>query len=229
MNVKRQTREACQGVFEFKSRGGLRAGAGRKAKGERPLVPHRPREVLAKHFPVHVTMRLRPGLSSLRRTSVRRVLERAFAASRERFGTRLVHYSIQSNHVHMIVEAEGRQALSRAMQGFAIRVAKALNKLWGRTGKIFADRYHDRILRTPREVRNALVYVLKNHAKHGIAIAGLDPYASGSALDGWEDAPLRKEHAWPSARAKTWLLGTGWKLLGLLQLAEVPRGACRGP
>jgi REP element-mobilizing transposase RayT len=167
---------------------------------------------------------------------VRRVLERAFAASCERFETRLVHYSIQSNHVHMIVESDGRQALSRAMQGFAIRVAKALNKLWDRTGKVFADRYHDRILRTPREVRNALVYVLKNHAKHGIAIAGLDPFASGRSLDGWEDVPLpraradmrnrgRTEHACPAARAKTWLLGTGWKLLGLLQLAEMPRGA----
>jgi len=49
-----------------------------------------------------------------------------------------------------------------------IRVAKGLNKLWARRGKVFADHYHDRILRTPREVRNALCYVLHNAKKHGL-------------------------------------------------------------
>jgi putative transposase len=154
-----QGRAERQGVFEFKSRGGVRKGAGRKPKGDRPLVPQRQREELASRFPVHVTLRLQKGLASLRSTPARRVIEGAIGAACYRFGTRLVHYSVQSNHLHVIVESEARRTLSRAMQGFAIRLARGLNKLWGRKGKVFSDRYYDRILSTPREVRSALGYV----------------------------------------------------------------------
>ncbi len=174
-------------------------------------------------MPVHVTMRLRPGLASLRKTPSRRALEQVFGAACERFETRLVHYSIQSNHLHLIVESEERGSLSRALQGLAIRVAKALNRLWGRKGKVFADRYHDRILRTPREVRNALVYVLKNHVKHGVRLVGLDPFASGTWFGGWKDAPSVVQCALHLASAKTWLLRTGWRKGGPIGIAEEPR------
>ncbi len=147
--MARKKKCSRQELFEFKSWGGARKGAGRKRKGERAHVSHRTREKLASRFPLHVTTRLRAGLPSLRRVRERRVLERAFAAGSDRFGFRLTEYSIQSNHVHLLVEAKDRNALTRGMQGLSIRVAKALNKLWGRKGKVFADRYHDRILRTP--------------------------------------------------------------------------------
>ncbi len=168
-------------------------------------------------------MRLRKGPASLRRTPVRRTLERTFGGACERFGTRLLHYTLQSNHLHFIVESEDRRALSRAMQGLAIRIARTLNRLWNRTGQVFSDRYHDRILRTPREVRNALVYVLRNHVKHGIALVGLDPFASGAWFDGWEDAQGGTERASHLARAKTWLLRTGWKYWGPVRPEEIPR------
>lgn len=96
-----------------------------------------------------------------------RVLVEAFREGSERAGFRLVHHAVQSNHAHLLVEARNRSSLSRGIGGLATRIARRLNRLWGRTGGIFADRYHDRILRTPREVRNALRYVLNNARKHG--------------------------------------------------------------
>src|SRR5262249_10884764 len=75
---------------------------------------------------------------------------------------------------------------SRGMQGLTIRLARAINRALGRTGKVFADRYHARILKTPTEVRNAVEYVLQNHAKH-LRKRGkmphpwdIDPYSSMS-------------------------------------------------
>lgn len=224
MSRSRRSRSASkQSVFEFPSWGGRRARSGRKRESERTLVPHRQREALASRFPVHVTMRLRSGLASLRKTSARRALERALGAALGRFGTRIVQYSIQSNHVHLIVESRDERALARAMAGLAIRFAKALNRLWTRKGKVFADRYHERILRTPREVRNALVYVLKNHARHGIGMSGHDPFASGKWFDGWRDAPDVAGIAAHVSRARTWLLRIGWRRWGLVRLAEAPR------
>jgi REP element-mobilizing transposase RayT len=122
--------------------------------------------VLASRFPVHVTYRLVRRLPSARRPSLFRAIRRAFNAGREAFGGRLCHFSVQKDHLHLIVEAANREALSRALQALAIRIARAINRVLGRTGKVFADRYHMRILRTPTEVKNALRYVLDNRWKH---------------------------------------------------------------
>src|SRR5688572_2419802 len=147
--------------------GGRRKGAGPKPRGARPGVSHRARAPLAARFPVEVTMRVKPGLPSLRGLREHAALRAAIVAGCERAGFRLVHYSVQSNHLHLIVEGSCRNGLSRGLQGLAIRMARALNRLWRRLGSVFADRYHDRILRSPREVWNALRYVLNNARKHG--------------------------------------------------------------
>ena len=118
----------------------------------------------------------------------------------ERFGFRLIHFSVQSNHVHMIVEAKDRRALSRGMSGLSIRIAKGLNRLWRRSGKVFADRFHEHVLRTPTEVFNALRYVLRNAWRHGIRfVDGLDPLTSADP----ESVALPEPH--------TWLLSSGWR------------------
>jgi REP element-mobilizing transposase RayT len=116
-------------------------------------VPHLTRPVLKARHPLHVTLRLLKGIPSLRRSDVRRALEKAFHAGRERFGFGLVHYSIQGNHLHLIVEAEDATALSRGMQGLTIRCARAINRALHRKGKVFVDRFHAHVLRTRREVR----------------------------------------------------------------------------
>jgi hypothetical protein len=120
------------------------------------------------------------------------------------------------------------------MQGLSIRIARALNRLWRRSGSVFSDRYHARILRSPREVRYALAYVLHNGRKHGIDVRGIDPYTSGDAFDGWRDRPLgstegqrvaAEQRIGPPERvaaAHTWLLRIGWRRWGLVRIDEVP-------
>ena len=221
---KRRKARPEQGSLPFVRRGGVRKGAGRKPNGDKAGVSHRPRSRLASRFPSHLTVRLREGLPRLRNRAAHRVLRGCFRAGNERFGFRLIHYSIQGNHLHFIAEAKDRPALARGVQGLLIRIAKALNKLWGRRGGVFADRYHDHVLRTPREVRHALCYVFHNARRHGLALAGgLDAYCSGWWFDGWKetftatDVPER-----PTAEARTWLLQIGWRRHRLLRLDEVP-------
>ncbi len=229
----RKRKRTPQAQLPFRSWGGERSGAGRKpaAENRRAGVSHRPRAKVASRHPVHVTVRVRKGLPPLRNRRVYAALRAAFAAGCDRFGFRLAHYSIQRDHIHMICEARERAALARGVQGLLIRVAKALNRLWNRKGSVFADRYHDRVLRTPKEVRRALVYVLNNARKHGLRLAQeLDHFASGWWFDGWKERVRTRNvpAACPVALPRTWLLRGGWRRgggrSGLIGLAEVPRG-----
>jgi len=209
--------------------GGARKGAGRKPNGERAGVSRLRREVLAARFPVHVTVRLRQGLPCLRRKNEYAALRRAFAAGCERFGFRLVQYSVQRDHLHLLAEANGRGALARGMQGLLVRVAKGLNRLWGRRGSVFGDRYHARVLCTPKEVRAALVYVLQNAKKHGLRYAqAVDRFSSAVWFDGWREALTVRGLegvARPVAASRTWLMGVGWRRHRLLGFDEVPKPA----
>ena len=182
---RRVAREA--GALPFKLNGGARPGAGRKPKGEKAGVPHRRREFV-KRCPVHVTVKLLPGMARLRRGREYRALRAAFAAGCERNGFRLVHYAVMNDHLHLIVEADGARAFVRGVQGLLIRVARALNRVWRRRGKVFKDRYHDHVLATPREVRNAIRYVL-NNAEHHERQQGGERQAEGIGLDMFTSAP----------------------------------------
>src|SRR5262245_29007489 len=117
-----------QGSLFERGWGGARRGAGRKPQGARPGVPHRPRAALAARHPVHVTVRVRTGLPSLRGAQVRPVIFTALAAGAERFGFRLVHFSVQTNHLHLLAEARDRRALARGVKGLLVRLARALNR-----------------------------------------------------------------------------------------------------
>ena len=205
------------------------AFAREKKKGRRGErrgnVAHRRREPLSSRFPVHVTTRLVEGLPSLRTKAAFAVLRGALESGCDRFGMRLVEFSVQKDHIHFIVEAANRESLSRGMQGLLVRIAKRLNKLWGRKGRVCADRYHAHILRTPLEVKHALRYVLHNSKKHGLRIAGIDPYSSAPWFDGWKEGV--QERAGPARFvmvARTWLLSVGWRRHGLIGLAEAPVG-----
>jgi len=231
----------AQQEFGFTNWGGKRRGAGRKPNGERAGVSHARRPVLASRHPVLVTMRLRAGLRSLRYNDTYALLKDAFAAAtRESF--RVVEYSVQSNHMHLLVEANDAKSLGRGMLGLSVRIVRGLKKLWQHVGSVFADRYHARILRTPREVRNALVYVINNARKHGAwSAAHADPYSSGTWFSGWKTSAkhaAQSETSLPSAsgtasspavsssrflaRARTWLLSLGWQRHGLLDPFESP-------
>jgi putative transposase len=201
-------------------RGGAQRGAGRKPKGECALNTHAKRPRVTRHDPVLVTTHLAADLPNLRRERTLVTLRRALAAGSERFGFRLVEFSIQSNHLHLIAEGDDARSISRGMQGLLVRVAKALNREWGRRGKVLSDRYHARILGSPRAVRNALVYVLQNARKHGARITGIDAFTSGPWFTGWLDRVARA--ARPIATAGSWLLTDGWRRHGLLRTSEAP-------
>lgn len=217
--------------------GGARRGAGRKRVG-RPKTAHGTRPAHAGAHPVHVT--LRSEFRQLRQQfvfpSVRLAIVRAAHCAPESF--RIIHWSVQYDHVHLIVEAESGQALSRGMQGLAVRIARYVNDLLGRRGRFWADRWHGRELSTPRAVRNALVYVLMNFRKHarGFIAAGVDALSSALHSDVWaHGAPLtlvtahRSERAPPRvaapsvAPARTWLATTGWRRHGVIRFEERPR------
>ena len=224
--VRRSHRSLRQSELPFKTWGGVRRGAGRKRTGERARVSHRVRPDHGARHPLHVTLRLRPGLPTLRRRTTRGVIAGAFHSGRERFGFRLTHFSLQSNHIHLIAEAEDRRGLSRGLQGLMVRTARALNRLWNRRGAVFSDRFHSRTLRTPLEVRRALVYVLNNARHHGLRLLGIDPFSSGAWFDGWKSiSPVRSES--PATRPRTWLLCRGWRLHGGIGVDESP--ACLPP
>ena len=181
--MARMRRQPEQMGLRLSVRGGARPGAGRP-RGHN--VSHARRQPLSHNHPVHVTLRVCKGVYGLRSRRSFHWIERAFRAARGAKNARFVHYTVQGNHIHLIVEAENSLRLSRFVQGFEIRVARWLNRMMGRHGRVFADRYHARALRTPREVRLAVAYVLKNAAKHygGGRTASVDPYSSAATFGG---------------------------------------------
>ena len=226
-------------LLPFRSgRGGARSGAGRKPKiPGRAGVDHRSRASLASRFPVHVTLKLQSGLPRLRNRREHAALRAAFAAgcARNLAGTfRLCHYAVLNDHLHLLCESESRTALARGLQGLLIRIAKALNKLWSRRGSVFADRYHDHILKSPREVRNALRYLFGNGRKHAAegrevrVPQAIDTFTSAPWFQGFREritvvgieAVVR-----PVTDARTWLLAEGWLRHGRISVHEVPSTA----
>jgi REP element-mobilizing transposase RayT len=177
---------------------------------------------------VHLTLRARAGLPSLRSQRVFRALQAAFVAARGSLtNLRVVHFSVQTDHLHLLVEAPDRDALCFGARGLAIRLARAINRVLGRAGAVWGDRYHMRAMRTPREVRHGLVYVLMNFKKHLRGARGLDPMSSAAALIGLRDPVPEPDEALLACvyRPRTWLLHSGWRRHGLLSNSETPRRA----
>ena len=169
-----------------------------------------------------MTVRAREGGPQFRRVVVARAIGRVIAkASRDAF--RVVHFSIQTNHLHLIVEAHDEVALSRGMQSLNARAAKAINAFVGARGRVWRERYHARELTSPRSVRNALVYVLMNARKHGVALdGGVDAFSSAAWFDGFANCtPLATSG--PVRAPRTWLVRVGWRRRGLIRLDERPR------
>jgi REP element-mobilizing transposase RayT len=206
--------------------GGARRNAGRKRSG-RAMTPHRARPVQRAGEPTHVTLRARlaPLRSQFLFPSVRLALVRASRRDPERF--RIVHFSIQRDHVHLIVEAADKRALSSGIRGVSIRIARYVNDLLGRRGALWADRWHGHALRSPREVRNAIVYVLTNFRKHGrnARAETADPYSSAPWFDGWREPGVATRPMAATFAAQTWLLRVGWRRYGLIGLGERPIGS----
>jgi REP element-mobilizing transposase RayT len=152
---------------------------------------------------------------------------------------RIVQFSVQRDHLHLIVEANERAALITGMRSFSARLARRVNRLLFRRGPLIADRWHQRPLSTPRAVRHALVYVMGNFKKHAIdSRCAIDPCSSAPYFPSYSEfhgvAPVATDptlvpralrgRAPPILSASTWLLRTGWLRHGRISINESPRG-----
>jgi REP element-mobilizing transposase RayT len=194
--------------LEFRpvGRGGRRPGAGRPKR--RPSrVSHLAREKFKKK-PVHITLKVRHAIGDLRTDRRFARIQRAFFAACDHLDMRILQFSVQGNHIHLVVEARDHKALGKAMQGLCIRLAKNINRISGRDGTVFADRYHAHVLKTPAEVRNTVHYVLYDKQKHRPATKAwdLDEYSSASGDACWFVGD-GGEAAMVIVEPRTWL---GW-------------------
>ncbi len=225
-------------------RGGARPGAGRpKLTTRRASERHQRRERISRHTPLHVILRATPEMGSLRtKEGFAAVREATIAVFKHEETFRIVHFSIQRQHVHLIVEANDYAALARGMKAFSGSVAKHLNASVSkrrkyatrRRGSVFVDRYHAKVLRTPTQVRNTIAYVLNNwrhHREDRDKSWRIDPFASGLVFDGWKEREGLPFYRSPNfydgpqlAWAKTFLLKELWKKRGLVSVHEVPGG-----
>ena len=210
--------------------GGARPGAGRKKTVKRG-GPHRARPALQAHHPVHAVLRTHEGLGRLRQRNMYRAIRRVLVRYLGRDEFRVVHLSIQGNHLHLIVEARDARALSRGMQSLAINLARAINGVWKRAGAVFAGRYHATQIKTARQARNTLCYVLNNWRRHREDLADarcmqarLDPYSSATSFAGWTVRFVAPAHyvPLPISPPETELLRSDWLRCGRIDPWEVP-------
>lgn len=152
--------------------GGRRKNSGRTrihSKG----VAHRPRETVNRHLPLHVNFKYRIFIKN--KTGLK-ILKRAVLNARRK-GLKILHYSMQANHLHFIVEAESNEILESGMRSLTVTFVRNFKR-----GKVQVGRYHLHVLRTLRETQNALRYVLQNDHKHS-GRRVLDEYVSFRFLE----------------------------------------------
>jgi REP element-mobilizing transposase RayT len=244
---KRASRSKPEQLLLFQKRGGKRRRRGRKRSAWRAGSGHRKRPELKARHPVHVVLRAIAAIGSLRRRSTYKAIREATLTTARREDFRIVHVSIQRNHVHLLVEADGKRALAAGMQGFQISAAKHLNAAISkgkpgprRRGAVFPDRYHAEVITSPRQARHALRYVLCNWRKHEedqrspMSDWKIDWFSTAAMFPGWaEYAPYEEEpFLWRGPQTydplvvyqpRTWLLRDGWRKAGpAISTREVP-------
>jgi REP element-mobilizing transposase RayT len=227
----------------FKQRGGKRRGAGRKPKGPRAGSPHKKRPALSPRYPVHVVLRVVAAVGNLRRRCTYRAVREATLTTARREDFRIIHASIQRNHLHLLVEADHERALAKGMQGFQVSAAKHLNAEISRgkpgprrRGTVFPDRYHAEIITSPRQARHALNYVINNFRKHQedrvapMSSWTIDWFSSAIMFPGWtkygDAAFLWRGPATYDPlivyQPRTWMLREGWTKAGAISCYAVP-------
>jgi REP element-mobilizing transposase RayT len=224
---------------------------GRKPKGPRAGSPHKVRPELKARHPVHVVLRVVREVGNLRRRSTYKAVREATLTTAVREDFRIVHLSIQRNHLHLLVEADHKGALSSGMQGFQISAAKHLNAAISkdrpgrrRRGSVFPDRYHAEIITTPTQARHALNYVINNWRKHQEDRADvartwkIDPFSTAIMFPGWTEY-CDQPFLWRGPptydplvvyQPRSWLLREGYKRGGPpISVREVPSTPRRSP
>lgn len=194
--------------------GGNRANAGRKNLSK--TVNHMKRERFELKTPLQITLKLKPGLPNLRTKKMLEAFQKALVLAKAR-ELRVIHYSLESNHAHLVVECMDNVSLGRAMKSFGSSFGKSVRRIAGGTGSVFVGRYHLRVLRDPTQTRNSLAYVLLNRFKHEHAHVDDNPFSSGRYFDGWKKLIGRgaaaKNLELPEylSTPRSWLAREGWQ------------------
>jgi REP element-mobilizing transposase RayT len=238
---KRPRKHHIQELLPFRKRGGKRKRAGRPKKGFRASERHKKREALPSRCPVHAILRVDKAVGSLRKRHAYHAIRHALPSTFRRTDFRICQISLQRDHVHMMVEASDERALARGMQGFEIAAAHRLNAAVSqgigrlRRGRVFSDRYHVRILRTPTQVRNVLNYVLNNwrhhseHHRRETMSWHVDYFSSAPTFMRWKEPspplPTRYDPL-PMRPPATWLLSVGWTKVGGISISATPGPDC---
>jgi REP element-mobilizing transposase RayT len=237
--MARARKRHVQQTLDLRTWGGYREGAGRKQVNERKSEPHRVRPHITQANAIHVVLRSAPELTRLRRMDAFKIVRKAMLVVLTRTDFRIVHVSIQANHVHLLIEADSKQALAKGVQAFAISAARRLNAAEAsvrgvrRRGPAFPDRYHAEVIVHPRRARNCLSYVLNNWRHHKEDRASsvrhwkLDKYSSAISFMGWlELEPWTVPEGYeplPVVKPQSWLLREGWKRAGPISIYEEPK------
>lgn len=222
-------------------RGGARPGAGRKPKHGRAGSPHKRRAEVNRRHPQHVVLRVLGSVGWLRRMDMYQAIRIGLCTALARDDFRIVHYSVQGHHIHLLCEADDKHALAAGVKGFEVSAARHINAVLSRRrgrarkGQVFADRYHVESMSSVRQTRHAICYVLNNwrhHDRHrtepGIFNGRLDPYSSAMAFPGWREREHRHLHVPPDvpfpivSRPQTWLLAEAWKRDRPISVYEIP-------
>jgi REP element-mobilizing transposase RayT len=111
-------------------------------------------------------LRVHRDVGQLRRRDAYRALRGAVATCLGRAGFRIVHVSIQSNHIHLLIEADHKRELSNGVRAFMISATRRLNALRGRSGTVFPQRYHAVAITSPKQARAAFA---SHHRSHRVA------------------------------------------------------------
>ncbi|HEY0254822.1 MAG TPA: transposase [Kofleriaceae bacterium] len=216
----------------------------RLKKGPRASERHEKRPVFASRHPIHVVVRAHEDVQPLRRKNIYRAIRRATNVVARRTDMRIVYYSIQNSHIHLLVEAADKTALAKGMQSFGVSAARHINSelhleaqargdlgAIRRRGPVIADRYHARILKTPREVRNCISYVMNNWRHHRADTGSrseVDWYSSGPLFTGWQELEGRRIKLQAgfeplvTKAPESWLLSVGWRKAGIVSWKEIP-------
>ena len=182
---------------------------------------------------MHVALRLQKRMPELRERRAYNALRYVFARYIGHADFRVVHISIQNTHLHLIVEAEDKAALSRGMQSLAINAARGINRAWRRRGKVFACRYSAKQIKTASYARNAISYVLNNWRRHREDFANgrqltaiLDEFSSAISFTGWRRnqrfTPPRDYDPLPVSSPITALLRQEWRRFGAIDPFTCP-------
>lgn len=229
MTNKRSSEKAKQlSLSGVSGWGGARRGAGRPNRTG--LVSHMKRPSVSRRHPLHITLRLKPKIMSLRQKKILNEFKAGIRLA-HRQGLTVLHYSLQSNHLHFIAEAKSNSSLAAGMRSLAGRFSRRIRAAFGlKTGGLFAGRYHLHVLKTPTEMKRALQCVLLNFARHAKGVEHLDPFSSahtflywrdliGTKLQGLIGAEVRTLNQMadlgqlepPLFSANSWLVRRGWQ------------------